>query len=64
MTIPPGYDRLVRQDPEFEPDVYKIPVYVGYWKVIDSFNVQSCTKPNCFHRFMNRLLIGWKWVDE
>lgn len=41
-----------------------IPEYVGYWKVINNFHIQSDKRPNWFHRVMNKLFIGWIWVDE
>lgn len=37
--------------------------YVGYWQVKSHYRIQSTFRPNWFHRQMNRLLIGWKWID-
>ena len=40
----------------------------GYWEVGDTvgrnFMIYRETKPNWFHRVMNKLLINWKWKDK
>ena len=50
--------------PDDESVTICIPKYVGYWKVINNFHIQSDKRPNRLIRFFNRLLIGWIWVDE
>ena len=40
---------------------------VGHW-VLGRTNYSSlrftiCKKPNRFHRFMTKLLLGWEWED-
>ena len=39
--------------------------YAGYWEVSGrNFMIYRETKPNWFHRVMNKLLINWKWKDK
>lgn len=45
-----------------------LPGYVGYWDVVPpndgtSFRIYRPTRPNFFHRLMNKWLIGWVWND-
>jgi len=44
------------------------PKCAGYWEVGGSlgrnFMIYRETKPNWFHRVMNKLLINWKWKDK
>ena len=44
------------------------PKCAGYWEVDSSlsrnFMIYRETKPNWFHRVMNKLLINWKWKDK
>jgi hypothetical protein len=41
------------------------PDYAGHWEVCGKhFQIHRETKPNWFHRVMNRLLINWEWKDK
>ena len=51
-----------------KPQELKLPGYIGYWDVVppigpNSLRIYRHTRPNFFHRFMNKLLIGWEWND-
>lgn len=43
----------------------QIPVYVGGWNIGGNSGLRFCvtTKPNWFHRFMMKLLLGIEWFD-
>ena len=41
------------------------PNYAGHWEVSgENFQIYRETKPNWFHRVMNKLLINWEWKDK
>ena len=41
------------------------PIHVGHWNVSgENFKIHRDTKPNWFHRMMNKLLINWEWKDK
>jgi hypothetical protein len=41
------------------------PIHVGHWNVSgENFQIHRDTKPNWFHRMMNKLLINWEWKDK
>ena len=39
------------------------PKYVGGIWITPNFVVSSTKKPNWFHRFMLKVLLGWEWRD-
>lgn len=39
----------------------KPPPTVGFYVINNSFQIAFVTKPNWFHRFMTRVLLGWVW---
>lgn len=46
----------------------QMPKYVGLWRLPGStaacrVEFASPTKPNWFHRFMMKTLLGWEWRD-
>ena len=40
------------------------PNQAGSYKVGKSFHIFFEKKPNSFHRFFTKLLLGWKWHDQ
>lgn len=49
----------------FEQDwVIFNPKKVGYYKINKGLHIYFTNKPNWFHRFMTKLLLGWQWVDD
>jgi hypothetical protein len=43
--------------------IYKNPEYVGGYDITPNFTVMLQTKPMWLHRYMTRILLGWKWKD-
>jgi hypothetical protein len=39
------------------------PQYVGGYHITPNFHVYLQTKPFWLHRYMTRILLGWKWKD-
>jgi hypothetical protein len=39
------------------------PQYVGGYHITPNFHVYLQTKPFWLHRYMTRILLGWKWED-
>ena len=58
----------VTASPPFKFQIMPTPKCAGYWEVDSSlsrnFMIYRETKPNWFHRVMNKLLINWKWKDK
>ena len=42
---------------------HKFPNYVGQWEINSNFMIQVEKKPNFFHAYMARLLLGWKYIE-
>lgn len=36
----------------------------GYYKINKGLHIEFTRKPNWFHRFMTKLLLGWQWEDN
>ena len=43
--------------------ILKLPEYVGGYDITPNFTVMLQTKPMWLHRYMTRILLGWKWKD-
>ena len=37
---------------------------VGYIEIWKGFRIAANKKPNIFHLFLMKILLGWKWIDE
>lgn len=45
--------------------IFSPPEYAGCWSVANGhFKVYALERPSRLHRFMNKFLIGWEWVDS
>ena len=43
--------------------ILPIPKYVGTYHITVGFSISLEKKPLWLHRYMTRILLGWKWVD-
>jgi hypothetical protein len=43
--------------------IFSQPEYVGGYDITPNFTVMLQTKPMWLHRYMTRILLGWKWKD-
>jgi hypothetical protein len=58
-------DDMVMRSGEFHlPNSFKIKKEVGSYKIGRSFQIYFEKKPNSFHRFFTKLLLGWEWNDQ
>jgi hypothetical protein len=58
-------DDMVMRSGEFHlPNSFKIRKEVGSYKIGRSFQIYFEKKPNSFHRFFTKLLLGWEWNDQ
>ena len=48
--------------PEAAADI--MPKYVGGYKIVEGFTVNTIKKPSWFHRTMCKLILGWEWRDS
>lgn len=37
--------------------------HVGEYRINDNLSFAFQKKPNCFHRTMTKILLGWVWID-
>lgn len=44
--------------------IYNQPEWVGGYDITPNFKVMLATKPMWLHRYMTRVLLGWKWKDS
>ena len=44
--------------------ILKLPEYIGGYDITPNFTVMLETKPMWLHRYMTRILLGWKWKDN
>lgn len=44
--------------------ILKLPEYIGGYDITPNFTVMLQTKPMWLHRYMTRILLGWKWKDS
>lgn len=42
----------------------KQPEWIGRYELTPNFHVYLETKPMWLHRYMTRILLGWKWEDS
>jgi hypothetical protein len=40
---------------------FNLPKHVGCYIINNELNFCFYKKPNIFHRFMTKILLGWKW---
>ncbi len=43
--------------------ILKNPEFVGRYEITFNFHVYLQAKPFWLHRYMSRILLGWKWED-
>lgn len=43
--------------------ILTLPEYVGGYDITPNFTIMLQTKPMWLHRYMTRILLGWKWKD-
>jgi hypothetical protein len=41
-----------------------VPQYAGAYMINNNASFNLTKKPNAFHRFFTKLLLGWKWQDS